>query len=745
MLDKDINQLIDCYTQVLKNKKKLGQIRNPTVVALDTEFDRDGLISLCLCLETSIAPLYKATKLIFSVTPTITIQQLIDYIEEFCYQNNSNNDNHTVYVLCHFAQAELQHIEDLWKQLRIRVFNKSMYADYDGKVKLKIIDTFAHFMCGLDKVAKTVGMEKMSLEGVGGESEKYWKENMRQLLREHPEVFEKYAKRDSEVLITAFMQRRNFFLEKFNLDTLRMVTLAQTAQTVFTTQFLTEPIEPTSEEWVNHQAKTSRGWQTKWHRAFTYAGSRDKRYFAMKCYWGGRREAFIRGFYPEPVEIWDVKQMYPAMARLPLPNRETRWAYLDPNSQSMQKPIGGGVTIGGKFFQKHVGFVHCKFAFPEGFDYPCLPVFDSRFPKLSFPLTGETWCTTYEAELAIRLGAELTNVSAWVFEPTETEWNNPLKKYMEFFTEMKNSNPEGSMPYENAKLLMNSLIGKFCQRDSEYSIESYQSMLEDLDYDYNRFKQVLKNIELRQKYKNPIAVGSCWEPEWSSLILGSARATISEIMYTTKALTGHTDSVMIRKGSKTECPAVNRLRKLGSDLEHKKDYDADAFWICRSAVYSPIREGIPIKPTHHGYPCNSHEDFGKILIANLAEGEGVVNHTEKTHLTSPKEALRKQQKLNSQSIKTTQIKWDWDYKRKLCKSVNVWQDWSRTEPWQNLDVLLNSLPQKHQERFKTKRKPKITYGKRLRWKLLNIIYSENEIAEIDSVSRSTVHRGIHGS
>jgi hypothetical protein len=121
-----------------------------------------------------------------------------------------------------------------------------------------------------------------------------------------------------------------------------------------------------------------------------------------------------------------------------------------------------------------------------------------------------------------------------VFEPTSSEWNNPLKKYMEFFTDMKNSNPEGSMPYENAKLLMNSLIGKFCQRDNEYSIETYQSILEDLNYDYNKFNNVLKNIELRQKYKNPISVGSCWEPEWSALILGSARATISEIMWRTK-------------------------------------------------------------------------------------------------------------------------------------------------------------------------------------------------------------------
>ncbi|MFB3889881.1 MAG: DNA polymerase [Candidatus Bathyarchaeia archaeon] len=719
MLDRDINQLVDCYTQVLAPKRMLGEITNPT----------------------------------------ITIQQLISHIKTFCNEN-SIRVGKTVYVLCHFAQAELQHIEDLWKNLKVRVYLKSMYAEYHGELHLIVVDTFAHFMCGLDKVAKTVGMEKMSLEGVGGESEKYWKENMRQLLREHPDIFEKYAKRDSEVLIKAFTERRKFFLDRFGLDTLRMVTLAQTAQQIFTASgnFLTETAEPYTVEWASHKAKSRRSsakesatttkideWVTQWHRVKTYCGSRDKRYFAMKCYWGGRREAFTRGFLDEPVEIWDVKQMYPSMARLPLPNQYTKWSYLEPNSNSMQKPIEGSISIGNFFSQKYVGFVNCKFRFPVGFDYPCLPVFDSRFPKLIFPLEGETWCTTYEVDLAHRLGGEISDVKAWVFQPTETEWNNPLKRYMEHFTKMKNSNPEGSMPYENAKLLMNSLIGKFCQRDNEYSIETYQNILESLGYDYDRFRDVLRNVEQRQKYKNPINVGSCWEPEWSALILGSARATISEIMHTTKALTGHTDSVIIQKGSPTQCKAIDLLHSLGSDLEHKKAYDADGFWICRSAVYSPIRDGTPIKPTHHGYPCDNHEDFGKIIMANLAEGIGVQNQTRKVHLTTAKEALRQQIKLNTQATKTTRITWDWDLKRVLRNpQVNIWRDWSQTTPWQSLQTLLNSLPSHYRGTAKTTRQRQISYGKALGIRMAGLAWSQRQVARTYVVSPDTVGRIVKG-
>ena len=721
MLDRDINQLIDCYTQVLRHTRARKPLENPTVIAFDTEYDKDGLISLCFCVKTNLYPPFKS-KLIYSDTAKITIQDLEKHIMNFAEAQAGE----TIYVLSHFAQAEIQHIKDLWKQLKIRVYQKSMYANYDGTVKLRFIDTFAHFMCGLEKVARSAGMKKISLEGIGGKTEKYWKDNMRQLCREHREIFERYAVEDVKVLIEAFHQKREFFKENFGIDILTTVTLAHTAQKVFTKDFLTEPVEPWKEEWKSSQQNVNGKWTTHWQKTIMYDGSRDKRYYAMKCYWGGRREAFIRGYLEEPVEIWDVKQMYPTMAQLPLPNQTTKWTYLPSNRNSLQKIERG----------EGIGFVHCHFEFPKGFEYPCLPVFDSQFPKLVFPLTGDTWCTSYEVELALRLGAELTDVSAWIFEPTETEWNHPLKKYMQYFNRMKNSNPEGTVPYENAKLLMNSLIGKFCQRDSEYSVESYQNMLEDLEFDYGKFQQVLKNVELRRKYRNPISVGSCWEPEWSALILGSARAIISEIMYATKALTGHTDSVIIRKDSKTDCQAVQRLRELGSDLEHKQKYDADSFWICRSAVYSPILKLVKIanKPTHHGYPCNSHEEFGNIIKENLTAGKPVLNETHKTHLTTPKEALRQKAKLNTQTLRTTQINWDWDFKRKLCKEVNIWKDWTPTEPWKSLKELLHADGRKQGKILK--REYPVQEWQRLRLKG----WSNRRIAREYKVSRMTVNR-----
>jgi hypothetical protein len=670
----------------------LKPFQNPTIIALDTESDKEGLISLCFAYEPSLEnSIY--SKIYFSPKPTITIEELYGLMVDFCRAYNVPLGK-TIYLVCHFAQSELQHIPDLWKRLKIKVYQKSMFAEWEtpegyectgeakiGKTKLKVIDSYAHFLCGLNKVAQSIGMEKVSLEGLDGQPESYWKNNMRLLLKKHKEVFEKYAKQDSEILIRAFNQRRQWFLENFNIDILRVSTIAQTSNQVFTTHFLTEPVEPVKFEWTSFNRQVKGEWKIGWRKTWVYNGSRDKRYFAMKCYWGGRREAFYRGLINEPVEVWDVKSMYPTMAKLPLPNKDTEWHYIE-GLNNLQNIIDG------------IGYVHCQFKFPEETDYPCLPVFDSRFPKLVFPLEGESWCTTYELKLAQKMGCKISDLKAWVFYPTHSEKNHPLKAFMEYFFKLKSQSPEGSMPYETSKLLMNALIGKFCQRDPEYSIETYQNILASLGYNINQFQEVMKHLEYRQKFKNPINVGSSWSPEWSSLILGSARAIISEIMDTSKAITGHTDSVIVFKRAKVECEATKLLRALGSDLEHKTHYDGEAFWICRSAVYSPLRDGIVIKPTHHGYPVDNHEDFGRIIEANLEAQKPVINECYKTHLTTPKEALRTGQKLGLQTTKTTKITWEWDYKRKLLNpSANLWVDCSPSKPWKNINEILQALNQ----------------------------------------------------
>ena len=698
MLDKDIEKLLGAYSQVLKPRKAPKPLANPLILALDSEFTGEGLISLCFAWQNpSDGSVH--SKIYYPDKPTVEIEELYGFIVDFC-KIFSIPLQPTIYIVCHFAQAELQHIPSLWKKLKIKVYQKSMFGEWEtegyecsgevalGKTKLKILDSYAHFQCGLDKVARSLGTEKVSLEGVDGKPESYWKANMKLLMEKHRDIFESYARQDSEILVRAFNQRRKWFMENFNIDILKLSTLAQTSSIIFTSKFLAEPVEPVKFEWTCFSRKGRDGnhWFPSWRRTWVYSGSRDKRYFAMKCYWGGRREAFYRGLIDKPVEVWDVKSMYPTMSKLPLPNKDTEWFYLE-GTENLQSIVDG------------VGFVHCHFKFPEETGYPCLPVFDSRFPKLVYPLEGETWATTYEVKLALKMGCKITSPRAWVFYASSLEKNHPLKAFMEYFTQLKNRSPEGSMPYETSKLLMNALVGKFCQRDPEYSFEAYQNLLASLGYDMDKFQEVMKSLEQRQKIKNPINVGSCWAPEWSSLILGSSRAVISEIMAVSQAITGHTDSVVVFKGAKVECEATEMLKALGSNLEHKTQFDGEAFWICRSAVYSPLKKDdknlgfyLAVKPTHHGYPVDSHEDFGKIIQANLQAQAPIINECFKTHLATPKESLKTGVKLNSQTVRKTQITWEWDYKRKLENpEVSLWKDYSPTKPWKNINEALEAL------------------------------------------------------
>jgi len=674
MLDSEISKIVDAYTTVLKPRKPRKPVE-ATIIGLDSEFDGDGLICYSLAIKVDGRVI---SKVHYPGKPTLTSLEFATLISQFLRETGVEAQSKPVFLVSHFAQSELKHLEDLWSTLKIKVINRSMFGELGG---IRIIDSLGFFPVALEKIGEWVGLEKISLEGLDGYPEEYWKSNMRLLHEKHPQIFEEYARRDSEILVEAFSRLRNNILKEWGLDILHSYTIAHLSGEIFTTRFLTEPVEPVTEEWQPYQVRNTRGeWVTRWRKTKVYGGSKDKRYFAMRTYWGGRREAFIRGLVKEPIEVYDVKSMYPTCARTPLPLKNTEWHHIT-GVENLNSILDG------------IGYVHCEFQFPPEVYAPCLPVYDSRFPKLLYPLEGESWCTTYELELASRLGVKIKSLEAWVFHPTSQEGNHPLKQFIEGWFNMKSKFKEGSLEYETSKLIMNSLIGKLAQRDDELTVEGYQTLLETLNYNFEEFQKVLSNIEQRRKIRNPIETGSLWSPEWASLITGLGRALISELMNVGEALTGHTDSIMVLKGSKIQCKALETLTTLGSTLEKK--LEAEAIWIGRSALYGIIRNGKIVKVAHHGYPTNTHEEFARILEANLKEQAPAINECHKTHLVTPKEALKKGLKLGEPTLKNTKITWDWDYKRMLQNlqnpEVNIWITHSNTRAWLNIHEALKNL------------------------------------------------------
>lgn len=676
MLDSEISKIADAYTTVLKPKRLRKAIDNPVIVGLDSEYDGHGLISLQFSIKKSDGLIH--TRIFYLNQPSLSSQEFTGLLKQFIRESNVPVPR-TVYVVSHFSQSELKHLADLWSNVKVRVVNRSMFGELKhDDLTVKFIDLFAYYPTSLEVIGQLTGKQKMSLEGLDGLSGEYWKANMRLLHEKHPDIFEEYASRDSEIVTEAFNQLRSLILNEWGIDVLHTVSLAHLSAQIFTGAFLTKPVEPVKYEWTPFQTRKSSGeWTTRWRKTWVYSGSRDKRYFAMKAYWGGRREAFIQGLIKEPVEVWDVKSMYPTMSKLPLPVQTTRWSFIQ-GIENLDSILDG------------VGYAHCTFRFPEDTYAPSLPVYDSRLPKLIYPLEGESWCTTYELNLAVRLGAQINSLEAWVFYPTDEEKNHPLKAFMEHFYALKSKAKEGSLEYETVKLIMNSLIGKLAQRDGELTVEGYQGLLEALNYNWDEFSQALRSLELKSKIRSPVYTGELWAPEWASLITGASRAVISEIMNTSQALTGHTDSAIILKGSKIKCEATSLLEALGSKLEFK--LEGDSAWIGRSALYSIIQNDRIVKVAHHGIPTDTHEDFARILQANLQAQAPIINQAQKTHLTTPKEALRKRIPLGAQTIKTYKINWAWDYKRALINpDINIWSTWTPTRAWLNLNEALKTL------------------------------------------------------
>ncbi|MEM3692454.1 MAG: DNA polymerase [Candidatus Bathyarchaeia archaeon] len=669
MLDSQISKLQDAYIRVLMPSRGRKAIKDPVIIGWDTEFDQKGLICMVFSVKGPSGPYNE----IFYKDGSLTTDEFLSLLEGFlgraCLKGSK------IYLVSHFAQSELKHLSDLWERFRLKMINRSLFGELSTeKYRLRVIDLFSFYPMSLEKIANSLGLAKISL-GIDGKDEAYWKQNMRELLERHPEKFEQYAKRDAELVLEIFTELREMMIEVWGIDVLDSMSFANLSGQIFRCRFLREPVEPCTYEWVTSSRKNGSFWKTVWQRMWVYTGSRDKRYFALRCYWGGRREAFGRGLLSEDVEIWDVKSMYPHMSLLPLPMKDTKWEHLY-GFDVFENPEG-------------IGFVHCNFEFPENCQYPCLPVYDSRFPKLIFPLKGETWCTMDELRLGIKMDARVHDIEAWVFYPEGSERNHPLRKFMMHFLEQKKKLTEGSLEYVTCKLIMNALVGKLCQRNEELDLSIYQGLLEDLKFDFSIFREIINSPRLRHQIKGPVQVGSLWSPEWASIILGRARALISELMASSQALGGHTDSIIVRKGANINCEALELLRSLGSDLELKAT--GDKFWQSRSALYVLWEKGRLIKEAHHGVPVDKIEDFVTIIERNLSMGQAVEHTSQKVHLTSPKEALKGGLSLGEPVQKGYEITWQWDFKRRLEGNGDPWKGWSGTKPWESLEEAIRTL------------------------------------------------------
>src|SRR3989442_2213829 len=261
--------------------------------------------------------------------------------------------------------------------------------------------------------------------------------------------------------------------------------------------------------------------------------------------------------------------------------------------------------------------------------YPCLPVPGEMSDKLYFPLEGTAWCTLSEVREAIRLGVRVIKITGIGFKPGPDEINHPVRRYALDFMEKKRSSQGAER--ETNKLLLNSLIGKFVETQKDTDLGEVVGLIKRGTITQEQASQVYK--EEKSSYrKGPRDVGGGWWIEAASLILGKARALMSQFI-SKGAIMAVTDSVLLPKGTNISCSALDELKSIGSDL--RLEHEADTTWILRTRAYVLWENGKMVKVARHGFGM-PEEEFVSWVEQCVREGKPIPITARKTHLVSLK-------------------------------------------------------------------------------------------------------------
>jgi hypothetical protein len=398
-----------------------------------------------------------------------------------------NNRRYQVYVfVVFFALAELQFFNlNEWVVSEFKGKYRFSQSYGDGRLIITdLADWYPHEK--LENVAKLWGYRKIKYPIAKKVTDiakgKYTKE---ELLKES--AFVKYALNDAVIERNIYVKMRQYFKD-FNVDIVSTITPANTSASIFRLK-IDESIEQKD------------------------AGLRK---MALGCCWGGRMECIYRG-YKERVFEYDATAHHPssaiALEYLPL---EKDWI----RTQRLSDWMSGISGLGKVYFK-----------FPDGERYPCLPVYDKD--ALIYPLEGISKCSVSEARLAVKLGAKLILIDGYYYQ-------RGVRLLTEHLLELqiRRNNTKDKALRKLLKLLSNSIIGKFFQKKIGVDIAKVQQYAIKHSIPFEEAIN-LKDVDFGV---GEAKVGSCFYPEWYGLILGYARANISEIARDHKAVMISSDS-----------------------------------------------------------------------------------------------------------------------------------------------------------------------------------------------------------
>lgn len=378
---------------------------------------------------------------------------------------------------------------------------------------------------------------------------------------------------------------------------------------------------------------------------------------AMRCYWGGRIEAFFRGQTTGDITVYDAVSLYPQSAiNLKIMPRAGDWYRL--TEKRLHTCAGGLCTV--------------SFQFPADEFYPCLPAHAGG--KTYYPLSGLSHCTVHEVRYALECGAKIQLLEGWGYD----DGDETLAAYSRDLLAQKNA-ADRAGDYAGrtlAKLLMNALYGKFGQHHIGHSLETLREICRT--YNYPDVSALLKTgnweMEITQEtgeiIEPEIQISDYWCPEWAALINGYARYIEARAMREYVALTGTIDSIII--------PGDAGEELLIDGVRFKREMIGDTFVSVRARLYVLTRAGDVIKAALHGAPLVQG------MAEKLAAWKGETELTVKAvRVRQIREGVTTGQTIGRAREKAQSVSMEWDNRRRL--DQNFPTPWPEIPPKIDLD------------------------------------------------------------
>lgn len=348
-------------------------------------------------------------------------------------------------------------------------FKRQIIEFRNKRVRVRLLDGTGFYKISLDAAAKMLGL-----------GEKYELSNLSRATFTRADLFDsdflRYARRDAYItrLIGEYIQDQH---QTYGVST--TISAPHFASTVFKTQFLSGSIG---------------------------VPDRELEQAGLYSYHGGKNGFYLDG----PTEFasiyqYDITSAYPEAMRQ-LPNIETgQWTKASRYQRS--KHALWCVTL---------NYYACQYRGLQNHDG-------------SWALSGliqETWITGYELDAIIERG-EAVILKCWGFL-FNGDTGGPLSEYVDRFFAIKRHSigPER----ETAKLLLNSLYGKFFQKQPLGTVGTY---------DFDREGWVATDPTLDYDYE----AGGLYHPPIASLITGYVRAKIHHLEHKYESVMTSTDGL----------------------------------------------------------------------------------------------------------------------------------------------------------------------------------------------------------